>query len=142
MALLETNFAAGQLKGCVGEMVIVRHKRGVKIVRRRPVRTTERTPAELATQERFSRSIAYAKAAMANPELRAAYVAAGHRVNRKAFRFAQSDWFRAPVIEKIDPGDYNGQAGGIIRIHATDDFGVLQVAVVIQDLDGNALELH
>ncbi len=43
MALLETNFAAGQLKGSVGEMVIVRYKRGVKIVRRKPVRTSERT---------------------------------------------------------------------------------------------------
>jgi hypothetical protein len=38
MALLETNFAAGLLQGCVSDMVIVRHKRGLKIVRRRRVR--------------------------------------------------------------------------------------------------------
>jgi hypothetical protein len=140
MGLLETNFAAGQLKGCVGDMVIVRYKRGVKIVRRKPVRPGERTPAEIASQKRFARANAYAKGALANPDLSAIYEEAALRLHRTAFKLAQSDWFRPPVVEKIDPSGYDGEVNGLIRINATDDFGVLRVGMVIQDLAGNTLE--
>ena len=54
MGLLKTNCAIGALEGAVGDLVFVKCKPGVKIVRRRPTRKGSRTPAEQDNQERKS----------------------------------------------------------------------------------------
>ena len=52
------------------------------------------TKAQTESRERFRKAIAYAKQAMADPQLRAHYEEAGQKANRQPFRVAVSD-FRA-----------------------------------------------
>ncbi|MHC1769245.1 MAG: hypothetical protein AB9869_34015 [Verrucomicrobiia bacterium] len=140
MGLLKTNFAAGELKGRVGEMVIAKHKPGVKVVRKRPVRTSPPTPGEIANQERFARATAYAKSLKSDPERRAVYGIAARLAHRRAVNIAQSDCLQPPQIEKIDASEYQGRIGDLIRIKATDDFEVLRIGILIQDMAGTSIE--
>jgi hypothetical protein len=50
--------------------------------------------AQKTNRERFAEAIAYAKQAMADPEVRAQYEKRGKQANRQPFRVAVSD-FRA-----------------------------------------------
>jgi hypothetical protein len=140
MALLKTNFAAGELQGRVGEMVVAKHKPGVKVVRKRPVRTSPPTPGEIANQEHFARATSYTKSLKDDPERRDAYNTAAQISHRRAVNIAQQDCLRPPRVEKIDASEYQGRIGDAIRIKAKDDFEVLRVTVVIQDIAGASLE--
>ena len=140
MGLLKTNCAIGALEGAVGDLVFVKHKPGVKIVRRRPTRKGSRTPAQEANQERFSRAMAYAKAALDNPETRAVYEAAARLVHRRAINLAQVDYLRPPFIGGINPWAFTGEVGGIIRIEANDDFELVSLTIRVRDLAGVVLD--
>ena len=48
--------------------------------------------AQKANRERFRQAIAYARAAMADPKIRAHYEKVGKKANRQAFRVAVSDF--------------------------------------------------
>ena len=48
--------------------------------------------AQKANRERFAEAIAYARAAMADPRIRAHYEKIGKKANRQAFRVAVSDF--------------------------------------------------
>jgi hypothetical protein len=49
--------------------------------------------AQKANRERFAEAIAYARAAMADPEVRAQYEKLGKKLNRQPFRVAVSDYY-------------------------------------------------
>jgi hypothetical protein len=77
MANITPNPAAGQLSGTIGDLVFARLKNGKVIVRRRPVRKTEKKAGEIANQAGFIRAVAYAKAIWnSQPELQAKHNAA------------------------------------------------------------------
>jgi hypothetical protein len=77
MGLLRLNPLVADLEGTLGEMVLAKHKPGVKITRKKPVRTVPPTEGELANRARMRCAVIYAKAVWANnPELKAKYNAA------------------------------------------------------------------
>ena len=49
--------------------------------------------AQKANRQRFAEAIAYARAAMANPAVRAHYERKGKKANRQPFRVAVSDFY-------------------------------------------------
>ena len=51
-----------------------------------------------------------------------------------------ADFLNPPVIDEIDLGCYDGQAGSIIQIRATDDFEVSCVEVLICSASGDRIE--
>ncbi len=65
--------------------------------------------AQKANRQRFAKAIAYARAAMADPEIRAHYEKLGKEANRQPFRVAVSDFCAGiNLLEKIARGYSNG----------------------------------
>ena|SRR5688572_1460638 len=59
------------------------------------------TEAQQNSRERFRKAIAYARAAMADPQVRAHYEKAGKKANRQPFRVAVSDFLAGKnLLEK------------------------------------------
>ena len=56
--------------------------------------------AQGAQRERFRQAIAYARKAMADPEVRAHYEELGRKANRQAFRVAVSDFYAGKDLLK------------------------------------------
>jgi hypothetical protein len=54
----------------------------------------EWSPAQKESRRRFSKAIAYAQAAMADPDARAAYEKQAAAQNRQPFRVAVSDYLK------------------------------------------------
>src|SRR3569832_1679825 len=97
MANTIPNPAAGQLSGAIGNLVFARLKNGKVIVRRRPVRKTEKKPAEITNQNSFIRAVAYAKSVWnSQPELQAKYEAAAKEQGRQGFHLPKADYRMPP----------------------------------------------
>src|SRR5437764_418619 len=141
MANLTPNPAAGQLSGTIGDLVFVRLKNGKIIVRRRPVRKTEKKLGEIANQQSFIRAVAYAKAVWnSQPELQAKYQAAAREQGRQGFHLAKADFRLPPKIGDVDLSGYRGSPADMIRVVATDDFDVKEVLLVLRRLNGELIE--
>ena len=87
----------------------------------------------------FASCIAYAKKAIKNSELKAAYQAAA-KDGQTAFNVATSDALNPPEITTILTDNYQGSTGDNIVIQATDDFKVEAVLVSIHLATGELLE--
>lgn len=141
MAILKGNPLGGEIQGTVGDLVIANHKPGIKVVRKKPVRTAPPTENELANQSKMRDAIAWAKAMWANhPDLKEKYSSAGRPQHRRGFDLAKADFLRPPRVEDIDLSVYTGKSGETIRVRAADDFEVKEVHVSIQELDGTVIE--
>jgi hypothetical protein len=141
MANITPNPAAGRLSGAIGDLVFVRLKNGKVIVRRRPVRKTEKKAGEIANQEAFIRAVAYAKAVWdSQPELQAKYNAAAREQGRQGFHLAKADFRLPPKIGDVDLAGYRGSPGDVIRVVAIDDFEVKEVLLVLRRLNGELIE--
>lgn len=97
------------------------------------------TEPQLMVRELFTEASAYAKGAVANPELKAAY-----EVNlpkgKTAFNMALRDFIKSPVVKRIDASAYTGLTGSSIVIRAKDDFRVVELRVSILDAGGELIE--
>jgi hypothetical protein len=141
MAKINSNPAAGQLSGTIGDLVFARRKNGAVVVRRRPVRKTEKKAGEIANQVEFIRAVAYAKAVWnSQPELQAKYQAMARQQGRQGFHVAKADFRLPPKIGDIDLSEYRGNPGDWIRVIATDDFAVKEVLLVLRRLSGELIE--
>jgi hypothetical protein len=126
--------------GGFGKQIVFRQRGGDTIMCNHPgKRTGEPTPEQLATRERFNSAIRYAKAAITNVALKAAYQAVAPE-NRSAYNMAMADAFKAPEIRNIDQSQYTGLPNSTIRINAVDDFKVESVYVQLFNQAGDTLE--
>ena len=117
------------------------HKRGRKTFLRK-IRAKPSVPdskEQVAVKKRFAEYIKYAKAAIKDPDIKAAYAAAA-KPGRTAFNRAVTDASHPPKIEKIDTGNYHGQPGDHLIIEATDDFRVIAVQIFIHNANGHLIE--
>ncbi|HET7003695.1 MAG TPA: hypothetical protein VFI33_20375 [Puia sp.] len=117
------------------------HRRGKKTFLRK-IRAKPSVPdskEQVAVKERFAEYIQYAKAAIKDPVIKAAYAAAA-KPGRTAFNRAVTDASRPPKIGKVDAGNYHGQTGDHLIIEATDDFRVKAVQVCIHNANGHLIE--
>ncbi len=141
MAILRGNPLVGQIQGMVGDLVIANHKPGIKVLRKRPVRTAPPTENERVNQGKLRDTIAWAKSIWADdPSLKEKYSSAGRAQHRRGFDLAKADFLRPPKVEDIDLSGYTGNSGEMIRVKAVDDFEVKEVRVSIQELDGTVIE--
>src|SRR5688572_10088363 len=70
-----------------------RYTRGQQTLMKTPdMSKVKWSDAQKANRQRFREAIAYARTAMANPELRAHYEKLGKKANRQPFRVAVSDF--------------------------------------------------
>lgn len=92
-----------------------------------------------AGREHFGEAAVYAKGAIANPELKAAY---GKKLSSgvTAFNIALRDYLIAPKVKRINASHYTGRTGSQIIIKAKDDFRVTSVHVSIHSATGDLIE--
>lgn len=84
-----------EIRGKVGNVVFRQSPNGDIIISKAPdMSAVEWSPAQQDHRKRFQQAIAYAKAAMANPDVRAVYEKQAAQQNRKPFRVAVSDYFK------------------------------------------------
>ena len=84
-----------QIKGRLGGVVFRASRSGETIVSRSPdMSAVAWSPAQQDHRRRFRQAIAYAKAAMADPAVRAVYEKRAAGQNGRPFQMAVSDYFK------------------------------------------------
>lgn len=140
MAKVKLNPVMEQMRGKVGDLVFKRFQDEV-VIARKPGRSGRApTPGQAAHRQRFRLAALYGKAVFADPIQRALYADAAKTRRKSAFALTVSDYLNAPAVDDIDLSAYAGNAGDLIAIRASDDFGVAGVTVVIRDAAGAVLE--
>ena len=118
------------LRGISGELgpLVVRQVGGQTVVQtaERPGPRAPRSPAQQAHLDRMYQAQLYAKA-----QLRAAAAKARYIDQRRtsAYTVAIADFMNPPIITALDARRYQGRAGDVVLIAATDDFAVAAVQV-------------
>jgi len=132
MAKQRNNIIMRSTRGMFGKQIVFKRRAGRSYVAAPPEVNENRkaTLKQLAVQQRFKTSIAYAKAALTSIELKEAYDKVALR-GQSAFNVAFKDAFNAPEIVGIVAEGYQGVAGNVIVVHAKDDFKVNAVKVSI-----------
>ncbi|NWG07842.1 MAG: hypothetical protein HXY35_14290 [Chloroflexi bacterium] len=136
---VEPGAAFDFMSGKLGKIVF-RNVNGKLIASRRPIFTSQPTEAQLAHRERFRQAAAYGRSVMADPATRALYQEAADSRGMPIFALIVADYFNAPVIHSIDLSSYAGMANGVITVRALDDFGILDMQIIITDDQGTPLE--
>jgi hypothetical protein len=126
----------------LGEKVSVRKLNNRVVVTNRPQRKLgPPTEKQLAVQDKFLEATQYARAQTEDPETLAIYTKGiTNKKKQNAFGLALTDYLNAPKVNAIKAGDYKGVAGDVIKVHATDDFKVTRVRVIISDSAGKQIE--
>lgn len=126
-------------RGSIGRLVFRKYK-GRTIVAKKPVRTGQRSPAELAQQERFKEAVSYAKSVLADPDARAFYEPVAQQREISVYAAAMRDFLKKPTIKPFNLTKYKGRVGDVIEIRATDDIGLADLDVTIDAQDGTLIE--
>ena len=95
MAKVKLNQIVLDVRGKVGEFVFRRTHTGEIILSKSPdMSNVKWSEAQAAHRQRFKEAIAYAKAAMADPQVRATYEKLAAEQNKRPFDTAVSDYFK------------------------------------------------
>ncbi len=138
MPKVQFNQFINGLSGRVGDLIFYQAD-GQNLSRTAPKVVPDRTEKQEANSSRFQAAQNYAKTALADPALKAAYKALcrGHQNPRN---LAIRDAMRPPVIEWMNLDEYGGQPGQVIRVKATDDFRVVEVQMTLRGPQGEVVE--
>lgn len=141
MAFVRKNLVTKGLSGKLGDDIVFRQTTAGTVVCASPQKSTTVSEKQLQQQELFKKASQYAKMQMSNPEMKVAYEAIAKKKNfPNGYNVAVADYFKAPVIQRIDTSLYKGGIGDRIVVEAFDDFKVKLVEVSILLADGNLLE--
>jgi len=90
------------ISGAMGGVIFRRsNKRGEAIIAQRPRKSnTQPSEAQKAQRERFAQAIAYAKAALADPEQRLRYEARA-TLCKTPYNLAISDYFNNVILNEV-----------------------------------------
>ncbi len=140
MATCDENNPLNGFRGKIGNQLVLRRRNGKTIMASMPKRRKSGPKGKrLASCNSFKLGIQWAKAILKSPDLYEAYktrAAAG----RSALNVALADYMRPPKVTGINASSYQGRAGDIILVTATDDFHVKEVFLKICSPDGKILE--
>jgi hypothetical protein len=141
MAKIKGNLIMMNIRGMIGEQLVVKERKGVPYVCAPPTRDENRKPTknQAADQNSFGKAVAYAQSAIKNPDIKRDYkaVATG---GQSAFNVAIKDARYPPQVTAITSRGYSGNSGDIIFIQATDNFRVTAVTVAIFSSEGEIIE--
>ena len=94
MAKVRLHALIEEINGTLYDVVFKRAPNGDQIVTRRPdMSNVEWSDAQRAHRERFRQAVVYAKAALAEPKLRARYERRAKRQKKRAWDVAMADYF-------------------------------------------------
>ncbi len=141
MAKSKNNVVTHGLSGLIGDLLVFRQRANKTIVADRP-RAFSKPPTaiQLEIRQHFKRAVQYAKTALIDPILKAAYQAMT-KLGQTAFNTAFADYQRAPEFDaEVSLESYSGAVGEEITVSVLDDFRVTSVRVEIRNADGSLLE--
>ena len=140
MPILENNISLYGASGKLANQLVYRKTRFGMVVAGKPKKVAQINPVILANRSKFADAVHYAKRQLAKPEVLALYRTGRTKAKGSAYVVAVSDYLSAPTISQIDGEAYRGVAGQPIYVHASDDFRVTSVSIVIKSADGQELE--
>jgi hypothetical protein len=99
MAKVKLNPIVAQVRGQMGDLVFRRTRAGGMSLMRKPnMSEVPWSAAQTAHRERFRQAVAYARAAMADPQRRAVYEQAAAVKGKRPFDLAVSDYFQGKAV--------------------------------------------
>lgn len=142
MAKSKDNVVMHGASGTVGKMLVFRQRGDQTVISRRPTSKNKGAPSvkQIEVQNRFMDAALYARTAIQDPDLKAAYQAKA-TINQTAFNVAFKDYFTAPVIRRWDDSGYQGNAMDQILFMVKDIMAVVKVQVGIFDANDFELEV-
>ena len=140
MAKVRLNPVMEQIRGHLGELVFKRYGDGVIVTRKADLEGLTPTPAQAEHRARFQQAAQYGRSVMADPALKAVYLAASKERGIPLFSCTIADFFNAPSVSEVDLKTYTGKGGDKIAFQAVDDFGVVSARVAITGSDGSLIE--
>ena len=135
MAKIKLNDALAALQGKFGK-VVFKQINGKFFATRYAKTQKPRTEKQKAWNARFRRASLFAKAVKSDSRLRAFYEPIAKARNCRLREVVLSDAFGDPEIISVDFSRYAGHPGGVIRIRATDNYGVVSVHLWLRGPNG------
>ena len=126
--------------GMLGNVVVYRQFRGKTFMCNRPAKSKILTPHQQKMKSRFLEAVAFAKKQIADPVTKALYQPGPDSKFTSAYAAALADYLKRPVIEQVDVSGYQGNAGDVVIVKASDVARTLIVAVSVFGVDGRVLE--
>jgi len=141
MAKSKNNVITHGLSGLIGDLLVFRQRANKTIVADRPKPFSKPpTVVQLGIQDRFKKAAQYAKTAILDPLVKAAYQAAA-LLGQSAYNRAFKDYQLAPEFdEEVNLSTYTGAIGEEISVSVIDDFQVIGVKVKVMNADSSLLE--
>lgn len=142
MAKSKDNVVMQGASGKIGKNLVFRQRGDQTIIAKRPRVVPNRrliSPRQQEIQDKFMDAALYAKSAMKDPLLKAAYAAKANS-NQNAFNMAFKDFFNAPQIRTLNVRAYNGAVNDTISFRTKDVLRVLQVRVEVLTADQSLFE--
>ena len=141
MAKINKNLLVRGARGHMGKQFVYRKHGEDTLMTRMPDfnENLEPTEKQVGVRELFAEAAAYAKGAIADPELKKEYQKKA-KPGRTAYNIAFRDYLKAPVVQSVNPVQYTGSASSKVEISAKDDFRVAAVTVSIYLPSGALLE--
>jgi hypothetical protein len=103
MRKVKLNPCIVEFSGTIGDFVFKKSRGGEAIVSRRPRKSNAKpSAAQKVHQDRFKLAVAYARAALADPPVRAVYEQRAMKEGKSAFAIAQSDYFKGKDLLSRD----------------------------------------
>ena len=129
----------GEMSGKVGQVVVKRY-RDKYVITSIPVASAHRSPKQKAHTQRFRDAMEYAKLKTRESPTDELYGRPAHEQGKAANTLAVSDFFRPPVIRKVDLTDYQGKAGARLTVMVDNIIQVREVRVTIVDSEDKPVE--
>ena len=141
MARQKGNSVMHNTRGLFNKQVVFKERAGRVYVAGPPNTKDNRKPtaSQQLVQDRFKEATEYAKAVMADAQLKAAYANAANK-RQSAYNIAFKDAYTAPQVTAIFANGYRGGVGDSIIIQAKDDFKVNEVKVSIFNANDELIE--
>jgi hypothetical protein len=140
MAKINENPLVRGARGNFGKQFVYRKRGNKTFLAKMPVQNDAApTDKQEEVRDQFSAASAYARGAIADPELKKAYTKKAP-AGSTAYNMALRDFLKAPKVQTINTEKYNGAPGSTIVISAKDDFRVVSVTVSIHTADGVLVE--
>lgn len=141
MSNVSKNLLVKGAKGKLGDQFVYKTRGRKTFITTLPTvnKNAVATEQQQNVRDLFAEASLYAKGAVSNPELKAAYAKKSPK-GSTAFNLALRDYLKAPVVKWIDVTGYSGLAGSSIIVMAKDDFRVAAVHVSIHSAAGELLE--
>lgn len=135
MAIVKNNILLQLVKGTLGDQITIYERNGVIIMAaKRGPSKKKPTEAQLEARLKMKLAVAYAKHAMKDPELKAAYQSSAG-AGQNAFNMAVRDAYHSPMITNIQVEEQN-----TIVVTTEEDFRVAEVAITVYDNENKVIE--